>query len=119
MIKVGFVIALLGFLGFCVDADMVLRNQTAKIRVINHTDESFTHVSLFSMKFQDLAPADTSAYQNLDFDPLRDDPLIYCSVGDNNYARYLEIPAEGMKKFSYILDSVQNGILYVSMVHEN
>lgn len=88
--------------------------QTIKIRVINHSEEDIKNVMLFSKKFQDLKPRDTSDYQVLDFDPLRDDPLIYCSIGDVNYGRYLEIPGKGSMNVSYFIDSIQNGILYIS-----
>lgn len=85
-----------------------------QIRVINKTDHYFTNVMLFSMKFDNLKPNDTSAYRSLNYKPLQDDPLIYCSIDQENYARYLEIPSKNSYQVSYLIDSIQNGILYIS-----
>lgn len=104
----------LGVFVFYGSKDVVPLKHATKIRVINHSQAHYTNVMMFSMKFQNLKPMDTSAYQVLDFDVLSDDPLIYCSVGDTNFARYLKIPVEGLKTASYIIDSIQDGILYVS-----
>ena len=112
--KIFFVLMLLGMFAFYGSRDVVPLTHSTNIRVINHSEEHFSNVMMFSMKFQNLKPSDTSAYQVLDFDILIDDPLIYCSVGDNNYARYLKIPVDGLKSVSYLIDSIQNGILYIS-----
>tara|TARA_R100001369_G_scaffold86579_2_gene121195 strand:+ start:2726 stop:3049 length:324 start_codon:yes stop_codon:yes gene_type:complete len=104
---------------FCANRNNIKDTQSSKIRVINRTNESFSNVVLYSMDFEDLKPGDTSVYKILDYDPLKDDPLIYCSIGDINFARYLEIPSENIRNFSYLIDSVQNGILYVSSVEEH
>ena len=119
MMKLLFAIVSVGLFIFCANKDGAPQVQITKIRVINQTGERFTNVMLFSMKFQDLKPGDTSAYQVLDFDPLRDDSLIYCSIGNTNYARYLEIPTEGARDVSYIIDSIENRIIYISTVHGN
>ena len=92
----------------------IFSSKDTKIRVINHTEFDFTNVMLFSLKFEDLKPNDTSAYQILNFNELRDDPLIYCSVGDRNFARYLKIPKDGLKNVSYVIDSIDNGIMHLS-----
>lgn len=114
MMKVVFGVVFLGLFVFCASKAGTDHGQRTKIRVINRSEEHFTNVMLFSMKFQDLKPRDTSAFTVLNFDPLKDDSLIYCSIGDTNYARYLEIPVDGMKNVSYLIDSIQNGILYMS-----
>ncbi len=97
----------------------VSQDDTTKIRVINGSDRVFTHVSLFSMMFEDLHPNDTSEYKELRYDPLKDDPLIYCVTDGKNLGRYLTIPDETVRRFTYVIDSVGNGILYVSSHREN
>ncbi|SHJ92744.1 hypothetical protein SAMN04487911_1605 [Arenibacter nanhaiticus] len=104
---------------FCGNINELPIVQETKIRVINRTNNNFSNVVLFSMEFSDLKPKDTSEYKILNYDPLRDDPLIYCSMGEINYARYLEIPKEGVLNFTYAIDSIQEGIIYVSSVVEN
>lgn len=85
-----------------------------QIRVLNNSEFSFTHVSLFSMKFGDLQPNDTSEYKSLRYDSLKDDPLIYCVKDGENLGRYLKIPDSTVKFYTYSIDSISNGILYVS-----
>tara|TARA_R110002049_G_scaffold296797_1_gene485193 strand:- start:27550 stop:27906 length:357 start_codon:yes stop_codon:yes gene_type:complete len=116
--KIIFVIGAFVLLVFCASKNEIPHLQSTQIRVVNRTNESFTNVMLFSMKFQNLMPNDTSAYRILNFDDLKDDSLIYCSTGDINYARYLEIPDDKVKFFTYIIDSIQDGILYVSSIKE-
>lgn len=117
--KIIYAIAAFVFLVFCASKNEMSDLQETKIRVINRTNESFTNVVLFSIKFEDLKPSDTSVYKILNYNQLKDDPLIYCSIGDKNYARYLEIPNEQVKDFSYVMDSIQDDILYISSVKEN
>lgn len=117
--KIFYVILGVVFLVFCAGKNDVPKLQGTQIGVVNKTSESFTNVVLFSMKFEDLRPNDTSVYKALNYDQLTDDPLIYCSIGDKNYARYLEIPDDKVKKFTYTLDSIQDGILYVGSIKEN
>tara|TARA_R110000868_G_scaffold193351_1_gene438217 strand:+ start:12785 stop:13141 length:357 start_codon:yes stop_codon:yes gene_type:complete len=107
------------FLVFCANKTEIQDSQGTQIRVINATEESFSNVVLFSMKFGNLKPQDTSAYQILDYDPLIDDTMIYCSIDNDNYSRYLEIPAESVKNFSYKIDSIQDGIMYVTSIYED
>lgn len=85
-----------------------------KIRVINKSGYSFEQVSIFSMRMPDLNPNDTTEYIELDFDPLTDDSLIYAVSEGKNLGRYLEIPEKGVKQASYIIERVEDGILYVS-----
>ncbi|MER3318214.1 MAG: hypothetical protein RIB79_07970 [Allomuricauda sp.] len=85
-----------------------------QIRVINNSGHSFTHVSLFSMKFENLQPKDTSEYKSLRYDSLKDDPLIYCVQEGKNLGRYLKIPKNMVRFYTYSIDSISNGILYVS-----
>lgn len=113
------IVGVLSFLVFCGNKNDIQDTKVTRIRVINATNKSFSNVVLFSIKFEDLKPNDTTAYKNLDFDPLLDDSLIYCSIGDTNFARYLDIPEENDKTFSYVIDSIQDGIMYVSSVREN
>lgn len=112
--KVVFGVVFFSLFVFCASKDRANHGQITKIRVINRSEQHFTNVMLFSMKFQNLSARDTSAFKVLNFDPLKDDSLIYCSIGETNYARYLEIPVDGMKNVSYLIDSIQNGILYMS-----
>lgn len=92
----------------------IQKNKNVQIRVINNTEHRFTYVSLYSMPFDDLQPNDTSEYKELKYDPLRDDPLIYCMNGDTNYGRYLIIPSKNVEYFSYVIDSISNRIIWVS-----
>lgn len=107
------------FLVFCANKTEIQETQVTHIRVINRSNESFSNVALFSMKFENLKPKDTSAYKILNYDPLRDDSLIYCSIGDANYARYLNIPEVGVNNYSYIIDSIQDGIIYITSINED
>lgn len=91
-----------------------LQDSGTQIRVINNSNLEFTHVSLFSMHFEDLQPRDTSVYKVLQFDPLKDDSLIYCMNEDKNLGRYLTIPDKDIERYTYSIDSLINGILYVS-----
>ncbi|RTE53810.1 hypothetical protein EHW67_07695 [Arenibacter aquaticus] len=109
-----FVLGAFVFIVFCANKNEIREPQSTHIRVINSTDVSFTNVVLFSMKFNDLRPKDTSEYKMLDYDPLKDDPLIYCSAAGTRYARYLQIPEAYDEKYSYVIDSIQDGIVYVS-----
>jgi len=90
------------------------KNTKTQIRVINNSSFFLSHVSLFSMTFGDLKPKDTSGYKELSYDPLRHDPLIYCIIEETNYGRYLKIPEESTKYYTYVVDSLNNGIIYVS-----
>ena len=116
--KVIFLIGSFCFLVFCANKNDIKEAQSTYIRVINSTDVSFTNVVLFSMKFENLGPKDTTAYQILDYDPLKDDSLIYCTNGESDYAHYLEIPSDDVRNFSYRIDSIQDGIMYVSSEEE-
>ncbi|WP_222983925.1 hypothetical protein [Flagellimonas meishanensis] len=82
--------------------------------MINSSTNSFTHVSMFSMPFKDLQPGDSSEFRLLRYDSLRHDPLIYCVSGGVNYGRYLKIPEEGVDKYTYVIDSIGNGLLHIS-----
>lgn len=84
-----------------------------KIRVINGSGHSFDQVSIFSMRLPNLNPNDTTEYIELDFDPLTDDPLIYAVSEGKNLGRYVEIPEKGVKRASYIIQGLNDGILYV------
>ncbi len=84
-----------------------------KIRVINGSGHSFDQVSIFSMRMPDLNPNDTTEYIELDFDPLTDDSLIYAVSEGKNLGRYVEIPEKGVKRASYIIQGLNDGILYV------
>ena len=104
--------------GFIISAGCASQDETTKIRVINASDRAFTNVSLFSMNFENLHPNDTSQYKELRYDPLRDDPLIYCVNDGKNLGRYLTIPDQTVRRFTYVIDSVANGLLHVSSYSE-
>ena len=87
---------------------------STQIRIINSTGHKLTSVSLFSMKFRDLFPNDTSEYRALNFNPLEDDDMVYCEQDGEKFGRYVMPPDSTAKYFAYRLDSVGNGILYVS-----
>ncbi len=88
--------------------------KNTRIRVINNSEHSFIRVTLFSMYFGDLMPKDTSEYRKLNYDSLKDDPLIYCVTNEKNYGRYLDIPRKDVRRFTYVIDSLRNQIVYVS-----
>lgn len=116
-IKIGFILISLMFFfqeSKCNNGDRPDQDKFTRIRVINRSGYSFQRVSMFSMKFGDLHPNDTSEYKVLRYDPLRDDPLVYCIAAGKNLGRYLRIPDENVKYYTYVMDSVSNGILYVS-----
>lgn len=97
----------------------VLKAQKGKasvqIRIVNDTEEQFTHVSLFSMKFKDLMEKDTTEYKELKYDSLKHDPLIYAINKGMNYGRYVEIPEDGAGHYTYTIDSLRNRLIYVSL----
>lgn len=93
----------------------IQKSKKVQIRVINNTGYNFTNVSMYSMPFDDLQPNDTSEYKELAYDSLRHDPLIYCMNGDTNYGRYLVIPKEETEYCSYVIDSISNRIIWVSL----
>lgn len=95
------------------------RKSAPLIRIINNTEHVFSNVSLFSMNFEDLQPHDTTAYRKLSLDILKDDPLIYCMEDNFNYGRYVQIPEEEGGKFSYRIDSLQNGMIHIEFIKEN
>jgi hypothetical protein len=45
--------------------------------------------------------------------------LIYGVSEGKNLGRYLTIPDETVRRFTYVIDSVSNGILYVSSYQEH
>ncbi|RIV46055.1 hypothetical protein D2V05_05675 [Flagellimonas pelagia] len=116
---VRFSCAILSILGFvqgvdCSKKPVIHQDVTTQIRVINHTEHRFTNISLFSMDFGDLNPMDSTAFKDLKYDALKDDPLIYCVFEGKNLGRYINIPEKNTQRFSYSIDSLRNGILYVS-----
>src|SRR5690606_6237350 len=90
-----------------------------RIRVINRTDNVFARVYMFSMAFGDLGAGDTSQYKVLNYNSLKDDPLIYCEMEGENLARYLQIPDKNRVFFSYSIDSIVDKVLYISSRYEN
>lgn len=90
------------------------RTYQTHIRAINNTEYNFENVSLFSTPFENLKPRDTTSYKVLKYNPSADDPLIYCTSDGVNFARYLKIPQKKVKKMAYIIDSIQNKIMYVT-----
>lgn len=86
-----------------------------KIRAVNSSKGEVTRVSMFSMDFGDLRSKDSSEYRVLEYDPLKDDSLIYCIYEGVNYARYLPMPDQGPGRYTYSIDSLKNRIVYVSM----
>ena len=111
--------AILSILGFVQGVDCgkkpeIDQEVATQIRIINHTEHRFTNISLFSMDFGDLNPMDSTAFKDLKYDALKDDSLIYCVFEGKNLGRYVNIPEKNIPRFSYTIDSLKNGILYVS-----
>ena len=57
------------------------------------------------MKFNNLSPRDTTAYQKLEFDESKDDPMLYCRVDFNNLSLFLKNPETG-RNYTYSIDSL-------------
>lgn len=108
------------FLFFCQNQSLdcentgIQKSENTQIRIINNSNQSVTRVSLFSMTFGDLMPNDTSEYRELDYNPLQDDPLIYCVSSEKNFARYLKIPDKQVKQYTYVIDSLRNRMIFIS-----
>jgi hypothetical protein len=87
-----------------------------KIRVVNSTEFDIVNISMFSKKFENLNPGDTTCYMDIHYNYLKDDPLIYATINDVNLGLYLEIAVENRKN-TYIIDSVNlhNKRLYVRL----
>ena len=98
---------------------MAQKIDNPQIRVINNSGFSLNNVTLFSMHFKDLQPKDTSAYKELKYDPLRHDPLIYCMHDGINYGRYLKIPEKEIERYTYVIDSIKNRMVYISSAKDD
>ncbi len=92
--------------------------QDTQIRIVNESSLTFMNVNLFSMKFPDLYPGDTTDYKVLNYDSLEDDPLIYCTNEGVRYASYVVIPGDDVEYYTYAIDSVSNRIIYISSREE-
>ncbi|NER11541.1 hypothetical protein SAMN06265375_10393 [Muriicola jejuensis] len=96
----------------------IIENQDlkTKIRLANSTGFELSNISLFSIKFENLNPGDTSGYKEINYDYLKDDPLIYTTINHIILGLYVEIPKEN-KKNTFIVDSVnmENKRLYVRL----
>lgn len=117
MLRIGCtIVAIMSFCkgGQCESTAISMQDSTTQIRVINNSRHSFTGVSLFSMRFEDLKPNDTTEFKQLKYDPMRDDPLIYCIENGKNLGRYVTIPDATVRYYNYRIDSIGNGILYIS-----
>ncbi|WP_157941229.1 MULTISPECIES: hypothetical protein [Arenibacter] len=90
---------------FCESKSVLDEQNETKIRVVNNSVHELESVSLFSVRFNNLAPGDTTAYQVLDFDESKDDPMLYCMVDINNLSLFLEIPKNG-RNYTYSIDSL-------------
>ncbi|MEE1963185.1 hypothetical protein V1387_10855 [Allomuricauda taeanensis] len=89
-----------------------------KIRAVNNSGSAVTRVFMFSMDFGDLQPKDSSEYKVLEYNPLKDDSLIYLFHGGTNHARYLQMPNHGAGHYTYSIDSLKNRIVYVSLLFD-
>ena len=87
-------------------------------KVWNRSDSVIHNLHLFSNSLALLAPGMESDYLIYKHSPLTDDTMIYCEINGQRYARYLELPSDKAEYFTYSIDSLQNGILYVSMLEE-
>ncbi|MEQ8218003.1 MAG: hypothetical protein RH981_07200 [Arenibacter sp.] len=103
--KTTFFLLLCSILIFCDGKSVIDEQNETKIRVVNNSVYEIKSVSLFSVRFNNLAPSDTSAYQVLHFDESKDDPMLYCMVDINNLSLFLEIPEDG-RNYTYSIDSL-------------
>ncbi|MFD2098867.1 hypothetical protein [Flagellimonas iocasae] len=89
--------------------------ETIKVRVANNSDVAFTRVALFSMDFGGLNPGNVSDYKILDFDPFRDDSLLYCTQDDYTHSTYVQMPDKDSGNYTYSIDSIRNKLVYISI----
>jgi hypothetical protein len=110
------------FLGCCLQdtygqiASSVEEESGIPVRIVNHTDCIFRQVALLSTRFGDLRPNDTTEYRRVKYNVLKDDPLIYATVDGQHVGRYVKIPEEESKQYTYVIDSLKNKVIYVSRI---
>ena len=100
----------------CSSHTELIAQGVTKIRVVNNSSYKLTDISLFSIPFEDLKPKDTSEYKVLNYDYHKHDPLIYSRANNTNLVRYLAIPPENAKKFTYSIDSIHNKVIFISTI---
>ena len=79
----------------------------------NNTQNSLYDIFLFGSQIDSLAPGRASQEYPFVYNPITDDSMIYCISEGVRYACYLHIPDKYLKKFSYIVESIQNDVLFV------
>ena len=79
----------------------------------NHTQNTLHDILLFGIQIDSLAPGRTSQEYPFAYNPITDDSMIYCISEGVRYACYMHIPDKDLKKFSYIVESIQNEVLFV------
>tara|TARA_R110002051_G_scaffold138268_1_gene211014 strand:- start:14437 stop:14760 length:324 start_codon:yes stop_codon:yes gene_type:complete len=92
--------------------------QKINYRIINGTAINFTDVSLFSDRLGNLNAYDTIGFNTVFYNSLKHDPLLYCKYENTNYGRYLMLPNKQNAKVTYIIDSIQNKIVYIGTIIE-
>ena len=118
--KTSFFLLLCSILIFCESHTVLEKQEQTKIRVINNSSYELTNLALFSMRFNNLLPGDSTAYQVLEYDELKDDPMIYCIVDQNNLSLFLKKP-ENEGNFTYSIDSLDLTMkrIYFKMTTDN
>jgi len=105
---------------FCESKSVLDEQKETKIRVVNNSGHELNNLSIFSVKFNNLLSGDTTAYQILDFDESKDDPMIYCTVDLNNLSLFVAKPENG-KNYTYSIDSLDlvNKRIYFGLLIDN
>lgn len=109
---------LLGYiLVFCEGQKNFVEQEITQIRLINNSNFKITNILAFSISFSDLNPRDSTEYRTLKYDFLKDDPLLYIKVRNENLSLYLKIP-DYPSKYTYNIDSIQleKKVIYVSLL---
>lgn len=79
----------------------------------NNSPSTLYDIFLFGAQIDSLTPGSQSQGHPFSYNPVTDDSMIYCYLKGVRYACYLHIPDKDLRKFSYIVEGVQNEVLYV------
>lgn len=88
-------------------------NQTQYFSLQNNTTKTLYDIFLFGARIDSLTPGSQSQGYPFRYNPVTDDSMLYCYLGGVRYACYLHIPDKDLRKFSYIVEGVQNEVLCV------
>lgn len=111
MIKKVFLVSLISLNGFSEQVEQ-------RFKVQNNTNHTFSEIYVFGNKIDSLAPGASSEWKIFRYNPLTDDSMIYCILGNTRYACYLNIPEKETSGFTYSIRAIQNDILFVDFIEK-